>query len=489
MRLLGDPDGALALNVRMAAHRAAARAGPSDIAPQQQQIDQHGDVERTVGVLGEAHAVNADDLFGLNVDHRRIAQRGLSQPTGLFDLRPSRLAAAGDEFVEAGRVLGDEGMIDDCVPAAFARAVVGFDHDLAQAQDRRDIAPRAHLMILVGDDRLLPRHHRNRVLRIDEGDQPLLDHGIEGDDPAAPVLQILEIVQEARAVGAGVLAEEEIAIGLVQIIEGHRADRRSDHLGQADRGRLVTHVGALRQIVVAVDPRQQRIEIARLQPRMAGRVEDHILARQAAQDRADFGEGLVPRDRDIAIRAGIIFQRMREPSGLFQIVVRPAAQLRHGVAFPGEKGGRAAIRRQLPQGRLGAVFAEFEGGIVGRFGPGARYAHHALGLVEPAQTVERAGRCRGFGIDPRDALHRAPAPRRAGRVREIVRVGRGVVGHGLLLVPKLRACWKARRVPANHHACDDGAGNWDLQFASRSGDSARAPRTLERRQHGRKEYQ
>jgi hypothetical protein len=60
LRLLGDADRALALHVRMAAHRADAGAGLADIAAQQQQVDQHLHVLHAVPVLGQAHAVDAD---------------------------------------------------------------------------------------------------------------------------------------------------------------------------------------------------------------------------------------------------------------------------------------------------------------------------------------------------------------------------------------------------------------------------------------------
>ena len=86
-----------------------------------------------MGVLGEAHPIDADDLFGLDIDLRRIAQRGLGQAAGLFDIRPLRIAAAGDEFVEARGVLRDEIMVDDVARAGPLRFVVGFDHHFAQA--------------------------------------------------------------------------------------------------------------------------------------------------------------------------------------------------------------------------------------------------------------------------------------------------------------------------------------------------------------------
>ena len=376
-----------------------------------------------MGVLGEAHPVNADNLFGLDIDLRRIAQRGLGQPAGLFDIGPLRVAAAGDEIIEAGGVLRDEIMVDDGACARLLRLVVGFDNHFAQAQDRRDVSARFDLVILVGNDCFLARHHRQRVLRIDEGDEALLDHRIEGDDLATAILQILEIVQEARAVRAGVLPEIEIAVGLGQIVERHCADGRTDHLGEAHRSGLVAHIAALRQVVIAVDARQQGVEIARLETRMARGVEDDIVPRQVAQGGADFGEGVVPFDGDVAVRRSIVFHRVSEAARFFELVVGPFAQLCHRVAVLGEKFGRAAIAGQFPQGGLRAVFAEFERGIIRRLRPCAGDAHHALGLVQPPQTVESAGRGRGFGVDPRDTLHRAPATGEAGRMGQVVDVG------------------------------------------------------------------
>ena len=291
-------------------------------------------------------------------------------------------------------------------------------------------------MILVGNHRFLARHHRQRVLRVDEGDEALLDHRVEGDDLAAALFQILEIVQEARAVGAGVLPEIEIAVGLGQIVERDRADGRSDHLGQPDRGRFVAHIAALRQVVVPVGAGQQGVEIARLEPRMAGCVEDDIVPRQFAQGRADFGEGVVPTDGDVAIRGGIVFHRVGQAARFFELMVGPFAQFGHRVAVFCEEFGRASIAGQLPHRGLRAVLAEFEGGVIRRFRPCTGYAHHALGLVEPPQTVESARRGGGFGIDTRDALHRAPATGGAGRMGKVLGVGLRVFRHAALPIGK-----------------------------------------------------
>ena len=59
-RLLANPDGAVPLNVRVAAQGADTRAGLADIPAQQQQVSDQADVRRAFIVLGNAHSVGND---------------------------------------------------------------------------------------------------------------------------------------------------------------------------------------------------------------------------------------------------------------------------------------------------------------------------------------------------------------------------------------------------------------------------------------------
>ena len=86
--LLGDADRALALDVRVASDRRDSRAFATDVALEQQQVDEHRDVLEPMHVLGEAHAVDADDALGLDIDLRRLFDR-LAREAGLgLDLFP-----------------------------------------------------------------------------------------------------------------------------------------------------------------------------------------------------------------------------------------------------------------------------------------------------------------------------------------------------------------------------------------------------------------
>jgi hypothetical protein len=85
--------------------------------------------------------------------------------------------------------------------------------------------------------------------------------GIEGDDRHAALPNFIELMQHARAVDADILAEEEHAVGVLEILDLHRADRNADGLRQSDRRALVAHIRAVGQIVRPVHAREQLVHV------------------------------------------------------------------------------------------------------------------------------------------------------------------------------------------------------------------------------------
>ena len=88
-RVFGDTDRTLPLHVRVAAHRADARAGLADIAPQQQQVHQHLHTRHAMAVLGDTHAVDDHHfvracVHGGSRFHGRAADAGLVLEIGPF---------------------------------------------------------------------------------------------------------------------------------------------------------------------------------------------------------------------------------------------------------------------------------------------------------------------------------------------------------------------------------------------------------------------
>ena len=422
--LLRNADGALALHVGMAAHGRDACALSSDVAAQQQQVDQHPDRLRAVDVLRHAHAVDADHFGGVAIDLARSLQIGAAEPGLPLDLLPGGRLHLLDHRVEAVGVLLDEIDVEKVVLLLGPSPILDGEDVLDHAHDRRDVAPRLHLIIEARDLGRLLRHHLDRILGIDELDQAFLAHRIEGDDLTAAFDRGFQRVQETRAVRPGVLAEEEDRVAEIEILELARPDRRPGHLLEAHRGRLVAHVRTVGQIVMAVEPREQRKEIGCLETRATGGVEDRTFRVQRAQLRADRGERLVPFDRRVFVRRGIVSHRLGQPPCLLKVIILPALEFADGMFS--EEIGRASPGGQLPQGRLGAVLAKL--GRVGMLGlgPGAGNAHEPAGLVLTAQRIERHGRRPFLAEDAGDPLERAEPARRT------------VVPNGIFILRHLR---------------------------------------------------
>ncbi len=208
-RLFRDADGALSLHVGMAAHGIAARPRPPDIAAQQQQIDQRAYGLRAMDMLRQPHAVDAHHRLGAHVSPRRAFQIRARHAGLRLDLRPVERLDRRAPCVQTVRVFGEKGAVEHARPARREVGRVQLQHMLGDARQRRDIAARRNLHILARQRRRLADRHLPGVLRIGELDQPALFERIEHDDLAPTLHRVLQRMQDARRVGAGVLPDIE----------------------------------------------------------------------------------------------------------------------------------------------------------------------------------------------------------------------------------------------------------------------------------------
>ena len=261
-RLLGDADGALALHVGMAAHRADAGALPADVAAQEQQVRHH--------LAG---------LDALAMLRQPPCHRYRSRPSSAYRSqlpvrgrheRARRRAPAPPSRSRAPTCRNPRTRW--CAPQRTRRrsarprtrrlrpVVLGEDR-LAQAVDRGDVAAALHLQVLRRDQFALVEHQLDGILRVGEALEPALAQRIEGDDRATAPARLLQLVQHPRRVRADVLAEEEDAVAMLEIVEIDGADRLADRFRQRDRGRLVAHVRGIGEVVGAVDTAEESVHV------------------------------------------------------------------------------------------------------------------------------------------------------------------------------------------------------------------------------------
>ena len=193
-------------------------------------------------------------------------------------------------------------------------------------------------------------------------------------------------------VGAGVLAQDDDQLGLVDVLEGDRALADADGLLQRHRGRLVTHVRAVRQVVGAVGAGEELVEVRRLVRHLAGGVEDRLVGLDAPQVARHQGEGVLPGDGLVVRPALAQDVGLGDAPLLVQPVVGVLGKLRDRVL--GEERGLEQVRGGLVGDGLGAVLAELRRvPVVGvGIGPRAALAVEAVDLVEAQQRASRSHR-------------------------------------------------------------------------------------------------
>ena len=95
--------------------------------------------------------------------------------------------------------------------------------------------------------------------------------------------RLLQLGQHARVAGAGVLADDEDAVGVREVLDLHGRLADADRLGQPEAARLVAHVRAVGQVVGAELAREQAVQERRLVAGAARRVERRLVRRRRAR--------------------------------------------------------------------------------------------------------------------------------------------------------------------------------------------------------------
>ena len=323
LRFLRDPDGPLSLHVRMTSHRTDTGTLPADVAFQEQQVAHHLHILDATPVLRQPHAVNGDDPACPHVFAGGRLECGPRQPGFALDRPPVAAAHELGKLVEAGGVLFDESGIDDPRRPRRACGIVRVDDAFANSGEGREVAADLDLMILGADHGGLVGRHLQGRQRIDKTDQSRLAQRIEGHDRDAAFARLLQLMQHAGTVRADVLAEEKDALGVFEVFQDDGTHRHSDRLWQPYRGALVAHIGAVRQVIVAIQPRHQLIHEGSFQRGTARCIKHHGLGIQRFQLRRNVRKRIVPRHPLVAIGVSVPFERLGQSSLAFQIHITP----------------------------------------------------------------------------------------------------------------------------------------------------------------------
>ncbi|MNM99939.1 hypothetical protein D3C81_1125170 [compost metagenome] len=221
--------------------------------------------------------------------------------------------------------------------------------------------------------------------------QSALLERVDADHLCAALDRFAQGLEHPRVVGAGVLADDEDRIGMLQVVKHHGAFTHAEAFDHAHRAGFVAHVGAVRKVVGAVGPHEQLIEECRLVTGPARGVELGLVRRlQRVEVPGDQREGLVPGGFHVTVGGCVIAHRVGQATLILQPVIALFGQRRDAVFVEERRVDQTP--RGFPVNRLGAVFAELDHAVFRRLAPGATGAVEAavlVGLEHGANVLQR----------------------------------------------------------------------------------------------------
>ena len=390
--LLENAHRPVALNVRVAAHRAGSSAGFADAAFRQKQIDHLLDRGHRFPMLRDAHRPAGNDPPLVT----QQAGEGLNLRAGEAAFCHQHLKVLGQNMrpppLKPVRGRPDERFIPNRLRIP--------QQQLRHGLEEREVATHPDLQVEVGQ-RGFAAEHPAHLLRVLERHEARLDERVDGDNLRPAAMRLLQGGEHAGVVRAGVLAGDEDDLGLFEVLEFHTAFADAEGFAERHATRLVAHVAAVGQVVRAEAADEELVQKSGFIARPAGGVENGFMGMgQTPEPPRHLLQRLVPGNRDIMIGPG------RQPHGLGD-----SAFFAHREVVPG-RHFRNAVRRKKVGGQalfgglfgdgFRAVFAVLPeaGAFVIGIGPRAAGAVHAALLVEGEQSA----RCSAGPHFPKDVL-------------------------------------------------------------------------------------
>ncbi|MNX93249.1 hypothetical protein D3C86_1254260 [compost metagenome] len=331
-------------------------------------------------MLGQAHrpahdhplgpGVHAGGEFDVSQRHARL----------LLDVLPT----GGVDFPQVGThsrgVFGDERVVEHRLAAVDLCFALPLQQELDHAAHDRHVTAQCRAEVRGVGGLGAVQQHFDRVLWMLEALQSALLERVDADHLCAALHRLAQRFEHPWVVGAGVLADDENRVGMLQVIEHDGAFAHAEAFDHRNGAGLVAHVGAIGEIVGAVGPHEQLIEKRRFVAGAARGVELGLVRRfQRIEMPGDQRERVVPRGLDVTVGGRVIAHRVGQSALILQPVIALFGQRRHAVFVEERRVDQTA--GGLPVNGFGAVFAELDHAVFRRLAPGATRAVEAAVLV------------------------------------------------------------------------------------------------------------
>ncbi len=276
-------------------------------------------------------------------------------------------------------MLIDKGFIENPRLACGNALALGVEQGFRHPAHCRHVTAKIRLVIGGTDRARHRRHHFKRFLRIGKALQPAFAQGVKGHNLRAPVGGMTQAVQHSRVIGAWVLPENENRIGLLKIIQVHRAFTDADALFKPRAAGFVAHIGAVREVIGAEHPAKKLIQVRGFITGAPGGVQLKLVrVVHGLNPLRNQRKRIFPGDRFIAIGCDVVTQGFGQTALIFKEIVALLAQGADAVLRK-ESGVNLAAGR-FPGNGFCAVLTKTEGAFV-VIAPGAAGAVKATGFI------------------------------------------------------------------------------------------------------------
>ena len=179
----------------------------------------------------------------------------------------------------------------------------------------------------------------------------------------------------------------ENQIRLIEVFEAYRALADADRIVQTRAAALVTHVGAVGQVVRPELSREQLVEEGCFVRSSTRRIENRLVRRiDRLQVHGNPPVRVLPGHGPVGIAAGVLEQRLDEPALGFEPAIRTGEQFRSRAGF--EEARLKPLLRGLMRHVLRAVLAELGEGTPLGIGPGTAWTIEAARLVQVTENPQ-----------------------------------------------------------------------------------------------------